>query len=64
VACAFDGWKLHEMKLDEATKSYKLDLMLPEGEQSYKFQVDGEFKTDFTGNIGVDDEGQICNTVS
>lgn len=45
-------------------KKYVVTLQLPPGEHLFKFRVDGEFKVDFGGKIGVDDAGDIANSVT
>ncbi len=62
VTLAFDNWQLHQMHLKQGTTNvYVLELEVPAGEQPFKYKVDDEFKTDFNGKIGVDNDGNICN---
>lgn len=47
-----------------ADKKHTLVLDLPVGEHLYKFKVDGEWKVDFGGKIGVDEKGDIANSLT
>lgn len=51
------------MKLGD-DKKYTCVLNLPAGEHLYKFKVDGEWKVDFSGKIGVDEKGDIANVLT
>ena len=65
VAGSFNGWKDPvQMQLDEATGVWSKEIIVPGGQHSFKFLVDGAWRVDDRMPIMEDDGGNHNNVVS